>query len=233
MFSSNQQKMRVYYKDLLVQKHNDHEQQKLLDKKRAEDLGIETQANKYTVLGNKIIDNITNKKPDSGYLLLLDFIKNRKLSELFNDFKKIPPNDLTKDEKKILDNLNDINKKESFNQEVKNVSSEPEKVAELVYKKFSPVKSAMDGMVEKTDDLISELKKKLALKNNGLKPVETSTNYDKFDILKGYILNKDKDNINDKFTRKELLAYAKQNKKNKGLGQNISKNELVNILVSP
>jgi len=91
----------------------------------------------------------------------------------------------------------------------------------------------MDGMVEKTDDLISELKKKLALKNNGLKPVETSTNYDKFDILKGYILNKDKDNINDKFTRKELLAYAKQNKKNKGLGQNISKNELVNILVSP
>lgn len=230
MFSSNQQKMRVYYKDLLVQKHNDHEQQKLLDKKRVEDLGIETQANKYTVLGNKIIDNITNKKPDSGYLLLLDFIKNRKLSELFNDFKKIPPNDLTKDEKKILDNLNDINKKESFNQEVKNVSSEPEKVADLVYKKFSPVKSAMDGMVEKTDDLISELKKKLELKNNGLKPVETSTNYEKFDVLKSYVLNKDIDNINDKFTRKELQKYLKTIKPGIHFKQNISKRDLIEEL---
>ncbi len=140
MFVCNEERQKRYLKERRQQELNDEVQQEVIDNINAERLGLETQARTLSRLGKAVftdlIENTTTpveKQVVSAAKKTLlmsnptiaDFVKNAKLSELFDNIKKINPQFLSKKARIIQKDLsNEPMIKETVNEMISQIISD-------------------------------------------------------------------------------------------------------------
>lgn len=159
-YSSNQAKQRKYLQENKLREINQENQQEIVDKQIDEELGLETKATKLSGLAKRVINQlgtdftdkqVNTKNQLSAMEILTNAIKNKKLSELFQDIKKIPNNELTKEEASDVKSLKTPEIKKQFNNEL----------SAIIEKKGIPTATDITKIAKKSGiNFLEELTKK-------------------------------------------------------------------------
>jgi hypothetical protein len=127
-YSSNEAKQRKYIKQNRLRELNQEAQQEIVDEQIDAELGLESKTTKLSNLAKRVVNQLGSeliplnqdetKNQLSAFDILTLAIKNQKLTELFQDIKKIPNNLLTEGEASDVKLLKSPEVKKQFNNEL-------------------------------------------------------------------------------------------------------------------
>lgn len=160
-YKSNEAKERKYQKENRLREINDEAQQEIVDDQIAEELGLEKQATNLGKLAKRVVEKFNSSdipkivkldKKATALQILENAVKRKKLSQVFNSLKALPPKNQS--EKAIQDKLYNPEVKAVINDLISSFiqKNEQDKIPEIVIDKLtdnSEEKAALTKMVSK------------------------------------------------------------------------------------